>query len=96
MLYLQELLLPVTEENPEITKYDLSFTVNDGTNGINGATVKIGTVTSTTGSNGGCTLKDIETGEQTVTVSKEGFVTKTETITVDSTHVSFTISLDEE
>ena len=46
----------------------------------------------TTGSSGGCsaTLSD---GEHEVVVSAEGFTTKTETITVDSTHASFTISL---
>jgi len=86
----------VNEVNPETTKYDLSFTINDGTNGINGATVTIGEVTSTTGTSGGCTLKDIEEGTQTVTVTKTGYVTKTETITVDAEHTSFTISLTEE
>lgn len=86
----------MNEENPEITKYELSFTINDGTTGINGATVTIGDVTGTTGSSGGCTLKDIPTGTQSVTVTKTGYVTKTETITVDTDHTSFTISLTSE
>ena len=86
----------MNEENPEITKYDLSFTINDGTTGINGATVTIGDVTGTTGSSGGCTLKDIPAGTQSVTVTKTGYVTKTETITVDTDHTSFTISLTSE
>lgn len=73
---------------------DLSFTVNDGTDAIEGATVAIGDVTGTTGSDGGCTLKDIEDGSQSVEVSANGYVTKTETITVDSTHTSFTITLE--
>ena len=73
--------------------YDLSFTVNDGTDPIESATVTIGEVTGTTGAAGGCTLKDIEEGTQTVTVEAEGYTTKTESITVDETHTSFTISL---
>lgn len=86
----------MNEVNPEITKYDLSFTINDGTTGISGATVTIGEVTGTTGSSGGCTLKDIEEGSQSVTVEATGYVTKTETITVDEDHTSFTISLTSE
>lgn len=86
----------MNEVNPEITKYDLSFTINNGTTGISGATVTIGEVTGTTGSSGGCTLKDIEEGSQSVTVTKTGYVTKTETITVDEDHTSFTISLTSE
>lgn len=35
----------------------------------------------------------MEDGEVSVEVSKEGYDTKTETITVDETHLSFTISL---
>lgn len=72
---------------------DLSFTINDGTDPIKGATVKIGSKTSTTGDLGGCTLKDIEEGSQSVEVSATGYVTKTETITVSSSNTSFTISL---
>lgn len=86
----------MNEVNPETTKYDLSFTINDGTTGISGATVTIGDVTGTTGSSGGCTLKDIEEGSQSVTVEATGYITKTETITVDTDHTSFTISLTSE
>ena len=49
--------------------------------------------TKTTGSAGGCTFNDIEEGNVSVTVSAEGYTTKTESITVDETHTSFTISL---
>ena len=84
-----------SSETP-ITTRDLSFTINNGTNPVEGATVKIGSKTGTTGSSGGCTLKDIEDGSQSVEVSATGYVTKTETITVDSTHTSFTISLTAE
>lgn len=88
--------ITLEEDAPTITTRDLSFTINDGTNPIKGATVKIGSKTGTTGDAGGCTLKDIEDGSQSVEVSATGYVTKTETITVDSTHISFTISLTSE
>lgn len=80
-------------EEPTPTVYDLSFTINDGTDPVSGATVSIGAKTGTTGSSGGCTIKDVEAGTVSVEVSKEGFTTKTESITVDETHTSFTISL---
>ena len=75
------------------TTRDLSFTINDGTNAIEGATVAIGAKTGTTGSAGGCTINGVEEGSQTVEVSATGYTTKTETISVDETHTSFTISL---
>ena len=82
------------EQQQQATTRDLSFTINDGTNAIEGATVKIGAKTGTTGSAGGCTISAVEEGTNiSVEVSKEGYTTKTETITVDSEHTSFTISL---
>ena len=76
------------------TTQSISFTINDGTDPIQGATVTIGETSKTTGSQGGCTFDNIEEGTMNVEVSKEGFTTKTEEITVDSTHISFTISLE--
>ena len=81
-----------------IATRSVSFTVQDSQDtpvAIQGAEVVIdGDIENkkTTGSSGGCsaTLPD---GEHEVVVSAEGFTTKTETITVDSTHASFTISL---
>ena len=82
------------EQQQTPTTRDLSFTINDGTNPIEGATVTIGAKTGTTGSAGGCTVTGVEEGTNiSVEVSKEGYTTKTETITVDETHTSFTISL---
>ena len=72
---------------------DLSFTINDGTDPIEGATVAIGAKTGTTGSAGGCTISGVEEGTQSVEVSATGYTTKTESISVDETHTSFTISL---
>ena len=80
------------EENTPTTR-DISFTINDGTDPIEGASVKIGSETKTTGSVGGCTFTGVEEGTVSVEVSKTGYTTKTESISVDSTHTSFTISL---
>jgi hypothetical protein len=82
-----------SEPSPEPTLRDLSFTINDGTDPIKGATVAIGAKTGTTGDAGGCTIKDVAEGSVSVEVSAEGYTTKTETITVDETHTAFTISL---
>lgn len=80
-----------TNETPET--YDVSFTIDDGTDPVNQASVQIGSTTKTTGSAGGCTFSELEAGTYTVTVSKDGYTTATESITVDETHTSFTISL---
>ena len=73
--------------------HELSFTVNDGTDPIQGATVTIEGKTGTTGSAGGCTIEGILEGSHTVTVTKEGFTEYTDTITVSSESTSFTVSL---
>lgn len=80
------------EEEVTPTTRKISFTIDDGTDAISGATVTIGEESKTTGSAGGCTF-DVEEGTVSVEVSKEGFTTKTESITVDAEHTSFTISL---
>lgn len=74
---------------------NISFTVKDRIDeAVNGATVTIGSITGTTGSAGGCTLHDVEDGTQSVTVTKEGYVSKTESISVSSESTSFTIVLE--
>ncbi|MBQ9025577.1 MAG: PEGA domain-containing protein [Methanobrevibacter sp.] len=55
--------------------------------------MKIGETTKTTGSAGGCSFTGIKEGTVSVEISKDGYTTKTEEITVDETHTSFTISL---
>ena len=67
--------------------------MNDGNNPVENATVAIGDVTGTTGSAGGCSLQNIPDGEQTVTVTKEGYKDYTSTITVSEESTSFTVSL---
>ena len=71
--------------------HELSFTVNDGTDPIQGATVTIEGKTGTTGSAGGCTIDGILEGSHTVTA--DGYTDATETISVTSDDTSFTISL---
>ena len=88
------MILPNIEVNPETR--NINFIINDGTNAIQGASVSIGDLTGTTGSQGGCTLQNVTDGEHSVTVSADGFISKTETITVSESDTSFTISLETE
>ena len=81
------------EEAPQVTTRDLSITVDDGENAVSGVSVAIGDITGTTGPAGGCTLKGVSDGEHTITATKEGYTEYSDTITVDSTHTSFPISL---
>lgn len=96
--YIAELLGDGSEDDgssePEtpVTR-DISFTINDGKDPIEGATVVIGETSKTTGSAGGCTFNNIEEGQVSVEVSAEGYTTKTEEITVSAEDTSFTISL---
>ena len=84
---------PDPEPTPEPVTRTISFTVNDGTDPIEGASVVIDGVTKTTGSAGGCTFNDIADGSVSVEVSATGYTTKTEEITVSEENTSFTISL---
>ena len=94
-------VLPEGEVNPETPNQEvetpvtrnINFVINDGTDGIQGATVSIGDITGTTGSQGGCTLQNVSDGEHSVTVSADGYTSKTETITVSESDTTFTISL---
>lgn len=81
------------EETPQVTTRDLSITVDDGENAVSGVSVAIGDITGTTGPAGGCTLKGVADGEHTITATKEGYTEYSGTISSDSTHTSFTISL---
>jgi len=92
-------LLPNPQENPEIVDNEtetrtINFTITDGTDPVNGATVAIGNKTGTTGSAGGCSLTEIADGEHEVTVTCDGYTTKTETITVSESDTTFTITLE--
>ena len=78
----------------EAQKRSVSFSILDSSDdsGISGASVVIGDVTKTTGSSGGCTASLVD-GDYEVEVSKEGYTSKTEEITVAYDEVSFTIKL---
>ena len=88
------MILPNIEVNPETR--NINFIINDGTSAVQGASVSIGDITGTTGSQGGCTLQNVSDGEHSVTVTADGFISKTETITVSESDTSFTISLEAE
>lgn len=76
---------------------DLSFTVKDSESTpepVEGAVVTVTTgKTGTTGSAGGCSITGVLDGTYTVTVTADGFEDYSASITVDSTHTSFNISL---
>ena len=93
-MMMKVMILPNTEVNPETR--NINFIINDGTNAVQGASVSIDGITGTTGSAGGCTLQNVSDGEHSVTVSADGFTTKTETIIVSESDTSFTISLEAE
>lgn len=72
----------------------ITITVDDGDDtAIEGASVKIRTVTKTTDSNGQCTFTGMTYTDYSAEVSAEGYTTKTETLQFRSNHKSFTISL---
>lgn len=92
-------LLPNSQANPEIVNNEsetrtINFTITDGTDPVNGATVAIGNKTGTTGSAGGCSLTEIADGEHEVIVTCDGYTTKTETIVVSESDTAFTITLE--
>jgi len=82
----------VSQVNPETV--DLSISVKDDQDSpVSGATVSIDEISSTTGSAGGCTLSNVPTGIQTITVTKEGYDEYSDSITVSTENISFDIIL---
>ena len=74
----------------------ITITVDDGDDtptAIEGASVKIGSTTKTTDSNGQCTFTGMTYQDYSAEVSATGYTTKTETVSFRSNHKSFTISL---
>ena len=97
MYYTQkQITLPAGRSIPEIEQYSIHFDVTDGGNGIEGATVTINGVSKTTGSAGGCNFNNMNSGTVNVEVSKTGYVSKSESISIDAEHTSFTIVLTKE
>lgn len=85
--------LPESEEIPETV--NLSISVTDGENPVEGATVSIGEINSTTGRAGGCTLQNVPVGNRLITVTADGYDEYSDTITVSDEHDEFTITLTE-
>lgn len=71
----------------------IKFTIMNFDTPIEGAIVEINGVTKETGSAGGCSFNNIPDGRVTVSVSKEGFESVTEEITVSAENTQFTIEL---
>ena len=85
--------LPANEDTPETV--NISVSVSDGTDPVQGASVTIGGNTGTTGSAGGCTVSGVTVGDGvTVTVTCEGYedYTATEDITSETTSLSITLT----
>lgn len=76
-----------------IKKFNLSITVNDGTNPLENVNVAIGDITGSTGSQGGCTLSNVPVGEHIITATLTGYNDYTETIIVSENNKDFTISM---
>ena len=77
----------------------ITITVDDGDDtptAIEGASVKIGSTTKTTDSNGQCTFTNMTYQDYSAEASATGYTTKTETVSFRSNHKSFTISLEAE
>lgn len=86
--------LPNSQVNPETV--NLSVTVTDGTDPVEGVTVSIGNISSTTGSAGGCTLQNVPEGSRTITATATGYENYSDTIEVSSQNNEITIVLTEE
>ena len=78
---------------PAIAK-DITVTVSDGTNPVASATVTAGTITGTTGSDGKVVLDDVPETVTSITATKTGYTSVTESVTIDASHTSFTITIE--
>lgn len=89
--------LPEVQVNPETENISIHVQ-NTNEEPVSGATVAVsGTeISSTTGGQGGCTLQNVPTGKQTITVTATGYTNFSDTYTVSSSNNEFTITLTEE
>ena len=100
------MILPADQEtNPDDDKEqevtpttrNISITVTNNGDSVGNATVTIGSITGTTGPRGAaCTLENVPDGKQNVVITAEGYVDKTEEITVSADNTSFTIEVTAE
>ena len=79
---------------PPAATRDITVSVSDGTNPIASANVTAGSVSGTTGDDGEVTLTGVSENVNSITVTKAGYADKTESVTIDESHTSFTITLD--
>jgi hypothetical protein len=77
----------------EIPTYTVTFTVTDGTDAIEGATIAINEEELTTDASGVATI-DLEDGEYAYTVTKEGFVTFEGTATVAGEALAVAVEME--
>ena len=70
------------------------MTVTDGTDPISQVDVAIGTITATTGNQGGCTLRNVPIGTATITATKTGYNEYTESLTITSETETISITLE--
>jgi len=77
------------------TTYDITITVTDGENAISGATVTIGTDEETSDENG-VVEYTLTADTYSVGVEATGYNDATESITVDATHTTFTVTMTAE
>lgn len=82
---------------------DISASVSDGTNPINGVSITLTdttdstkTFTGTTGSAGGCTLSKVTLGTYTVSATKEGYKEYSGSLTVTEETSTLTIEMETE
>lgn len=89
MVCLLELVLLQILPNPggDPETFNISFNVTDDDGPIEGAVVSIAGLTGTTGSAGGCTVKNVPKGNQNITVSKTGYNDYTGTNSISEDHI---------
>jgi hypothetical protein len=76
-----------------VPEYSATFTVTDGTTNLAGASVKIGTVTVTSGVDGKAVLTGLTAGTYSYTVTKAGYVTRTGSVTVVDKDVAVSVTM---
>lgn len=71
------LAMPVTMASTAFTAFSVLVTERDGRTSVEGATVQVGTKTKTTNINGFAAFSNVyfDSGNQTMTVSKNGYAT---------------------
>ena len=67
--------------------------VTEGSTKLSGVTVKIGDITGTTGSQGGCTLNNVPVGTRTVTATKSGYANYSRQVNITGETESLSINM---